>query len=114
MKSTTVIPFPVLYRGFCVTENVPQETELIVKHRRVLGSWFTGYYLYTESNDKHWIIDQEKGIYVEVLPETIGLLEPESGRFCGDVCYFQNEIRGILRFGHVLSRGKDGRGKGLP
>ena len=107
MKQSTVIPFPVLYRGFCTkTEDIVckseisiQTQELIIRHKRVKGVWFTGYYMYTESTDQHWITDPEKGFQAEVLPETIGLLEPNSGHFSGDVCYFQEEIRGILYFG---------------
>lgn len=97
-KPTFVIPFPVLYRGFSILAEGPK-VELIVKHKRCQGRWVTGYYAYTESDNKHWIFSLDDHMQVEVLPQTVGLLEPFSGHFSGDVCYYQNEIQGILCFG---------------
>ena len=97
MKPTLAIPSPILYRGFSVSASGPQQ-EIIVKHARTRGCWVTGYYAYTQADDKHWIISLENHTQEEVLPQTVGFLEPTSGHFSGDVCYYQDEIQGILRF----------------
>ena len=107
MKSTPAIPLPILYRGFCVSDDTPDSTEIIVKHKRVRGHWVTGYYSYTQSDNKHWISDCSIGSQHEVLPETLGFLESESGHFCGDVCYYQGgceSVQGVVKFGKHRSQ----------
>ena len=96
MKPGITAPFAhCVFRGFAVQEEGPKQ--LIIKHKKVRGTWVFGSYMCKRQTNQHIIYTEDGSKYV-VLPETLGMREPNSHKWPGDTCFFEG-VRGVVRFG---------------
>lgn len=94
--TTSRAPFAFcIFRGF--SPNDHGELQLIIRHKRVRGTWVYGNYYCNRQTDEHYIRADDGTDYI-VVPDTIGMQEPNSLRWPGDTCFFDG-VRGVVRFG---------------